>query len=114
MAVEPQASVSITAPPELLGALHSLDPSASLAARLDAVENIARWVIEIPTAKRLSRTAPQQIGRLRILISTLAADPTLRGRFSVTLGSILRETTAVPLFSEAGLPSDRGLASETV
>ncbi len=115
MAVETQAaSVSIAAPPELLGALHALDPSSSLSARLEGVESIARWVIEIPTAKRLSRTAPQQLGRLRVLLQTLAADPGVRGRLSVTLASILRETTAVPLFSESGLPSDRGLASETI
>jgi site-specific recombinase len=115
MAVEIEHVPAVTsAPAELLGALHSLESSAPLEERLDALETLARWVIEIPTTRRLSRPAPQQLSRLRTLLAVVAADAGMRNRLSTTLASVLRETSAVPLFSEAGLPSDRGLANETV
>lgn len=94
--------------------LESANPNAPLAQRLEALEDIARWVIDIPALKRLHRPAPLQLERLRILLDTLKTSPGLRERFSATLGSVLRDTTAVALFAESGMPNDRGLGSETV
>jgi len=99
---------------QLLTLVAALNVDASLAKRLDAVEELARWVIEVPAFKRLMRPAPMQLKRLETLIKLLRAEPQLRQRLADTLGSILRDTSAVHLFSEAGLPSDRGFASETI
>lgn len=101
-------------PPELAQALDLLDPKASLATRLDALEDVARWVIEIPAVKRLLKPAPLQLARLRTLVGALQANPTYRERFSAVINSILRDTTAVALFAESGMPNDRGLGSETI
>ena len=102
------------APSELLTLLGALHPDLSLAKRLDSLEDLARWVIEVPAFKRLLRPAPLQIARLRQVLAVVAADPGLKGKLAATLGSILRDTSAVHLFSEAGLPSDRGIANETI
>jgi site-specific recombinase len=94
--------------------LEACDPDAPLAQRLEAIEDVARWVIDIPALKRLHRPAPLQLQQLRSLLDTLKAAPVLRQRFSATLASVLRDTTAVALFAESGMPSDRGLGSETI
>jgi site-specific recombinase len=98
-------------PPQLAPLLDALDPHAPLTARLDALENLARLQFDIP---RLRRPAPQQLRRLKFLLDSLAAAPEYRERLRLTLASVLRETSAVALFSEAGIPSDRGLARETL
>jgi site-specific recombinase len=94
--------------------LELCDPRAPLAQRLEALEEVARWVIEIPALKRLHRPGPLQLMNVRILLDTLKASPPLRERFSATLGSVLRDTTAVALFADSGMPNDRGLGSETI
>ena len=98
-------------PPQLLPLLDALHPEAPLADRLDALESLARAHFDIP---RLRRTAPLQIARLRALVAALKSAPQYRERLHATIASVLRESTAVALFSEAGIPNDRGLASETV
>nr|MBA3540481.1 hypothetical protein [Deltaproteobacteria bacterium] len=65
----------VMVPPELATALEVLDPKASLATRLDAIEDVARWVIEIPAVKRLRKPAPHQLGRLRTLVAVLRSTP---------------------------------------
>ena len=82
-----------------------------LAARLDALENLARLHFEL---QRLRRPAPLQIARLHALLAGLAASPAHLERLRATLSSVLRETTAVGLFAEAGIPNDRGLGSKTI
>src|SRR5688500_3012005 len=94
--------------------LEACDPGAPLAKRLEQLEEVARWVIEMPALKRLHRPAPLQLEQLRILLETLKASPALRQRFAATLGAVLRDTTAVALFAESGMPNDRGLGSETI
>jgi site-specific recombinase len=98
-------------PSQLVARLEALDPHAPLAARLDAIENLARMHLDV---SRFRSAAPSQIARLRALVQALAAVPEYRERLRATLGSVLRDTTAVALLSEAGIPSDRGLARETV
>jgi site-specific recombinase len=114
MVAEAHAVGSVQAPANLQRALAALDPSAPLEVRLDRLEDVARWVIEVPALKRLSRPAPLQLSHLRLLLQALAIDADARHRLTKTLGSVLAETTAVPLFAEAGMPSDRGLVSETI
>jgi site-specific recombinase len=98
-------------PPQLAPLLDALHPDQPLPERLDALENLARMHFDIP---RLRRPAPLQEARLRALLGALKASPQYRERLQATVASILRETTAVALFSEAGIPNDRGLGSETV
>lgn len=100
-------------PTALQDLLNALDAGRPLAERLDALEDVARWVLAVPALKRL-RPIPYQLSRLRLLIDTVTAAPELRQKLSATLGSVLRDTSAVHLFAEAGLPSDRGLAVETI
>jgi len=108
-------AVATTRPPsELLTLLGALHADMSLAKRLDSLEDLARWVIEVPALKRLLRPAPLQIARLTQVVAAVAEDPALRRRLSETFASVLRDTSAVHLFSEAGLPSDRGLGNETI
>jgi site-specific recombinase len=99
-------------PAQLIPLLEALHPDAPLADRLDAIENLARVHFDIPRLK-LS-PAPIQIARLRAFVKAMNATPHYRERFRATLASVLRDTNAVELFSEAGIPNDRGLASETV
>lgn len=93
--------------------LHALEVSRPLSERLDALEDLARWVIAVPTLRRL-RPVLFQLSRLRLFIEVVTADTELRQRLSDTVGSVLRDTSAVHLFAEAGLPNDRGLAVETI
>jgi site-specific recombinase len=108
------ANVGFNVPPELVPVLEALDPNADLAARLDALEDLARQVIELPAIKRLNAPAPLQLARLQTLLHCLAAVPSYRQRLAATLSSVLRDTTAVALFAEAGMPSDRGISNETL
>jgi site-specific recombinase len=116
MVTDAQSKRAVAKPPssDLLARLAALDPELTLARRLDSVEELARWVIEVPAVKRLLRPAPLQLERLQQLIDVVKTDATLRRKLSATLGSIFRDTSAVHLFSEAGLPSDRGIATETI
>ena len=114
MVAEAQSHVAAQAPPELLDALEQLDPAAPLEARLAALEDVARWVIEVPALRRLLRPAPLQLSHLRLLLQVLQADPQLRQRLSQTLGSVFVDTTALHWFAEAGMPNDRGLTQETI
>ena len=98
--------------PELVPLLEALSPHASLPARLDALEALAKLHFEIPRIKL--DPAPSQIARLRALIAALREQPRYRDLLAATIKSTLRDTTAVALFSEAGIPNDRGLASETI
>src|SRR5512140_2513084 len=100
--------------PQLVTLVAALHADTSLAKRLDGLEDVARWVIEVPALNRLIRPAALQVKRLESLVALLRTDAQLRQRLSDTLGSVLRDTSAVHLFSEAGLPSDRGFTSETI
>jgi site-specific recombinase len=114
MVADVQPKVIAKPSSELLALLGAVDPDNSLAKRLDTIEDLARWVIEVPAMKRILRPAPLQIARLEQLIAVVRSEASLRNKLSATLGSIFRDTSAVHLFSEAGLPSDRGIATETI
>ncbi len=104
-------SISIELPQRLAAAFAALDPAASLSKRLDAVEDLARWVVE---SGPLRKPEPLQLSRFRELIQVCRAKPELAQRLAATLAAIFRDTTAVALFSEAGIPGDRGLFKESI
>ncbi|HEY0253811.1 MAG TPA: hypothetical protein VGC41_19910 [Kofleriaceae bacterium] len=100
-------------PPELERAVSALDPSASLSVRLDAIEDLARWVIYPGGFARLRAPAPLQLSRLKHFIQVLEDHPDVAAKLSTTLGSVFAETTSVALFAESGMPGDRGFVGET-
>jgi site-specific recombinase len=110
----PITPASFVVPPELVPVLEALDPQADLSVRLNAVEDLAHLVFDIPAMQRLRAPAPLQLARLHALLRTLETVPAFRQRLAATLGSVFRDTTAVALFAEAGMPSDRGISSETL
>lgn len=104
----------IELPPELEKAVNALDPSASLIVRLDAIEEIARWVINPGGFARLRAPAPLQLSRIKHLIQVLEDHPEITTRLAKTLESVFWESKSVALFAESGMPGDRGLFSETI
>ena len=109
------AAQSFTAMPMDLRLLaEALDPAASLPARLDALEDIARWTIDLGGFGRLRRPAPLQIARLQQLVEIAEAEPAFAHRLSATFASVLRDTNAVSFFADAGIPGDRGFTAETI
>jgi site-specific recombinase len=105
---------SIAMPAELATLFGALDPAAPLPARLEAVEELAHWALDAGGLASLRSPAPQQLARLQLLARVASANPDAGRALSATVGSIFRDTSAVALFADAGIPGDRGLASETV
>jgi site-specific recombinase len=102
------------------GALPSLDVLASgvssgqpLEERLDWMVDVAQWIRrpghdgEAPTANM-----SLQSGRLRRFLDVLERNPEWKLAVAGTLRSIIRETRAVALLSETGLPRQFGLLTE--
>jgi len=92
-----------------LGRVHA---DGVLPARLDSIERIGRWVVDGPPPPGPLREPPP-VARLRLLVKALERFPALRERLAACIASVVRETSGIKLFAEAGLPSDRGLAHET-
>jgi site-specific recombinase len=100
--------------------LPSLDVLASSAApglpleeRLNWLVDVAQWIRrpghdEEPPPANMS----MQSGRLRRLLDVLDRNPAWKLAVARTLRSIIRETRAVALFSETGLPRQFGLMTE--
>jgi site-specific recombinase len=101
-------------------ALPSLDMLASAAAPGQALEERLNWLVDVAQWIRRpghdGETAPVnmslQSGRLRRLLDVLDRNPEWKLAVAGTLRSILRETRAVALFSETGLPRQFGLLTE--
>ena len=93
--------------------LARVSTDGALPARLDSLERIGRWVVHGPPPPAGEREAPA-IGRLRLLAIALERFPILRVAFATCVASVLRDTSAIKLFAEAGLPNDRGLGHETI
>jgi site-specific recombinase len=101
-------------------ALPSLDLLASSASPDQALEERLNWLVDL--AQWIRRPghdgeAPPanisvQSGRLRRLLDTLDRNPEWKLAVAKTLRSIIRETRAVALFSETGLPRQFGLLTE--
>ena len=100
----------------LQAVISRLDPAEPLLAREQAVERLAAWLRSRrqldPDEMRPNYHRPQH-ARLDLLLDTLEADAAAREKVIGLLGGVLRETSAVHLFAEVGVPSDRGFLHET-
>jgi site-specific recombinase len=100
----------------LRAAIDRLDSTKPLIEREQALERFVGWLRAPrrldPDEMRAHYHRPQH-ARLDLLLDTLEADPAARERVMGTLASVLRETSAVHLLAEVGVPSDRGFLHET-
>jgi site-specific recombinase len=102
------------------GALPSLDVLASSASPDQSLEERLNWLVDVVQWIRRpghdGGNAPAnmslQSGRLRRLLDMLERNPPWKLAVARTLRSIIRETRAVALFSETGLPRQFGLLTE--
>ena len=94
--------------------------AGTLRARLDALVDLYSWLRRRdhrlpelrPATGSFVGTGPEW-RRERVCLSILESSPELRDRYHAGIAFILDETDAVSLFAQAGLPTDRGLLSET-
>ena len=102
-------------------ALPSLDLLATDASPSDSLENRLNWLVDLGQwIRRAGHEADSQSlaghqlqsGRLRRLLDTLDKNPEWKKAVAQTLRSIIRETSALELFSETGLPRQFGLIQE--
>lgn len=100
---------------QLHARLSALDPGGELEKRVDAVEQLARWVCDGPKPPPLEGAPPEPYAttRLRLLLRAFDTVPAFRQRASACIGSVLAESNALGLLCEVGLPNDRGLLDET-
>jgi site-specific recombinase len=101
-------------------ALPSLDLLVSAAVPDQALEERLNWLVDVAQWIRRpghDEQAPPanmslQSGRLRRFLDVLERNPQWKLAVAKTLRSIIRETRAVALFSETGLPRQSGLLTE--
>jgi site-specific recombinase len=101
-------------------ALPSLDVLASSASAKHSLEERLNWLVDVAQWIRRpghdEETPPanmsMQSGRLRRFLDVLDRNPEWKLAVARTLRSIIRETQAVALFSETGLPRQFGLLTE--
>ena len=92
----------------------SASPRETLEERLNWLVNVVQW-IRHPGREdaAFAGAGPQiQTGRLRRLLDLLDRNPDGKQAVALTLRSIIRETSALDLFSETGLPRPYGLLRE--
>jgi site-specific recombinase len=102
------------------GSLPSLDALASLASPDLALEERLNWLVDVAqwirrpghTAETRPANVALQSGRLRRFLDVLERNPEWKLAVARTLRSIIRDTRAVALFSETGLPRQFGLLTE--
>jgi site-specific recombinase len=95
---------------ELRLLLSRCQPGAPHAARLQAVEALARFVLAGP---KVTRGAHPVLARLTMLVLALEQLPSVEQRLRATLAPLLADMSAIKLLAEIGLPNDRGLWAET-
>ncbi len=100
--------------------LEDFTRAGTLHARLDAVVALYTWLRrpddrlpELCPAAGLFAGTGSEWRRERVWLSILECSPELRDRYHAGIAAILDETDAISLFAQAGLPTDRGLLSET-
>ncbi|MDB6019828.1 MAG: hypothetical protein JWR19_4317 [Pedosphaera sp.] len=102
-------------------ALPSLDLLASSASANDTLENRLNWLVDVvqwirrPGHESEVQAQPQlqlQAGRLRRFLDVLDRNPAWKRSVAKTLRSIIKETSALELFSATGLPRQFGLLHE--
>jgi site-specific recombinase len=101
-------------------ALPTLDLLASGASPSEPLEERLNWLVDVVQWIRRPGHEPEtepanvslQSGRLRRFLDVLERNPEWKLAVAGTLRSIIRETRAVALFSETGLPRQFGLLTE--
>jgi site-specific recombinase len=102
-------------------ALPSLDVLASSASPTEALENRLNWLVDVvqwirrPGHEDQAPALPEtdlQTGRLKRFLDVLDRNPEWKTSVARTLRSIIRETSALELFSETGLPRQYGMFRE--
>ena len=92
----------------------SASPKDPLAQRLNWLVDVVQW-IRRPGHEDQAQVAPGlqiQTGRLRRWLDVLDKNPEWKTSAAQTLRSIIRETSALELFSETGLPRQSGMVQE--
>jgi site-specific recombinase len=105
----------------LASLLEDFTRAGTLHARLNALVALYSWLRRRdqrlpefrPTDGQVTQSGPQW-QRERVWLSILEFSPELRDRFHAGIAAILEETDAVSLFAQSGLPTDRGLFSESL
>ncbi|HZQ47300.1 MAG TPA: hypothetical protein VFC07_09840, partial [Verrucomicrobiae bacterium] len=102
-------------------ALPPLDLLASSASAGDNLENRLNWLVDVvqwirrPGHEEKAQAMPEiqiQAGRLRRFLDVLDRNEAWKKSVAQTLRSIIRETSALELFSETGLPRQFGMLQE--
>jgi site-specific recombinase len=62
--------------------------------------------------KTIARFTDPHLKRELVWVSILEASPVIRDRYHAGIAAILKETNAISLFAQSGLPTDRGLVTE--
>jgi site-specific recombinase len=86
-------------------------PDGELADQLVIIEQLGRFIVAGPRVS--GAVGHSALARLEMLVLAVERIPAARQRFFGGLGVVLKETHAVKLFGEIGLPNDRGLIAET-
>src|SRR5580692_404722 len=102
-------------------ALPPLDVLASSSSSGDALENRLNWMVDVvqwirrPGHEEETQAVPEiqiQAGRLRRFLDVLDRNVEWKKSVAQTLRSIIRETSALDLFTETGLPRQFGMVQE--
>jgi site-specific recombinase len=91
--------------------LAKCDHSAELPDLLIVIEQIGRFIVAGPNIP--SPGSHPALARLELLVQALERIPAAKRRFQKSLAVVMKDTRAVKLFGEIGLPNDRGLLAET-
>src|SRR5690606_27116639 len=86
-------------------------PDAELPEQLVMIEQLGRFVVAGPRVP--GAVGHPALARLELLVLALERIPAARRRFVGVLEAVLRQTRAVKLLGEIGLPNDRGLRAES-
>ena len=103
-----------SARPALDAIVSSASPRETLEERLNWLVNVVEWIRRPgrEDAALAGSRAQVQAGRLRRFLELLERNPDGKQAVAQTLRSIIRETNALELFSETGLPRPHGLLRE--
>ena len=89
------------------------DPAAELPDRVNWLRALVRWIRQpLPPSETAPLARPEHV-RLRRLLTLLDHQPELKCTTARTLRSLVRDTCALDLFCETGLPRESGFFSET-
>lgn len=90
------------------------EPATPLRERLDWMERLVNWVRIVGPNAAESEAAPSrlQTARLRYMLQIKDRNPELKKKVAESLRSIIRDTRALELFMNAGIPNQQGFFTE--